>query len=368
MLVELSDPAPIIDRIRTTLVRRGAMAVLTEALSMIVRESTLGESYPGGSEAFIAAMSAGECPARSVCSDGELVSASFHSAEDATAIAGRLEALGLVVVSDNVYVDIAFVDPRRGLCMHCEWLEWRLDAEGYSYAWLAGTDCGELAAPPDWTQAKSRALAFRDVRDEPGRCLRLASEDGVESWLDFDTGRILVGLSQRDGDTPVQKTKEDFPKDHAPSTNGSLVNVVRGYLDEMEYKYLVVDAERTALKITETHGTYEVRITVDEQSRRVICHSLFGPRMPENRLVEILEAVARANDGLIIGNFELNFETSALCFKASFDADGVAFFPAMMHNMLVASMCVCEGYHDALMSVAFGGAKPAIAIAAVENG
>jgi hypothetical protein len=51
------------------------MSVLVEALTVIVRRLTLDVSWPGGTDAYLAAVYA-DSPARLACADGNLTSVS----------------------------------------------------------------------------------------------------------------------------------------------------------------------------------------------------------------------------------------------------------------------------------------------------
>jgi hypothetical protein len=175
------------------------VSVLVEALSLIIPRKVLDVSYPGGTDAFMSRMCDPAVPCRRVCADDRLVSVSFSGADEARIVGGELLALGIVALDDGRFYEMAFIDQAEGPTMPCDWIEWRKHKDGFSYCWLSGTDPDPMHAPANWTPEQSRSLTFHDFRDEPGRCLLLAEEDGKETWIDFNTGEIANGLSPRPG-------------------------------------------------------------------------------------------------------------------------------------------------------------------------
>lgn len=185
------------------------MCVLIEALTLVVRKLSLEIAYPGGSDAFLHATLELAQPPRFVCScDPELVNLSFYSPEHAEPCIELLLEHGFIELEDEStgFVDFALLDQHFGPALHCSWLEWKRHPEGFSYAWLAGTEPGDMAVPEDWTPERSRTMQRHDIRDDPGM-LRLQRKDGREVWLDLRTGREWVGLSHpRQLDGPPDTT------------------------------------------------------------------------------------------------------------------------------------------------------------------
>src|SRR4051812_179186 len=105
-------------------------------------------------------------------------------------------------------------------------------------------------------------MSRKDVRDEPGRCMRLSAEEGVETWLDLMTGRVLVGLSRRETDMNTPSTETTLAE-ASVSDSVALLDVVKDYLDEAGYTYLVVSPENIGFPIEETHALYNILINVD---------------------------------------------------------------------------------------------------------
>ena len=170
------------------------MSILVEAVSVIILRSALERKYPGGFDAFMRLLaSRRSLEHRYVCSDPHLVSLSYFTPDAADRGAELLTHAGLIEIQDNEFIDFAIVDQQYGPTLQCLWLAWDREPRGFTRAWLAGELPGGLSAPDGWTPDHALRIKRIDIREIPSRALKLAEEDGVETWLDFTTGRITVG-------------------------------------------------------------------------------------------------------------------------------------------------------------------------------
>jgi hypothetical protein len=92
------------------------MAVLVEAISIVIRCDAVVKAYEGGIKAFTATL-----PNQSLCSDGELACLRFMTPQAAQKYAEQLEARGLRHKAENKAADFVVVDQLSGLCSPCEW-------------------------------------------------------------------------------------------------------------------------------------------------------------------------------------------------------------------------------------------------------
>ena len=136
------------------------MAVLVEAISVIVRRDAIDRAVSGGWQGFISCV-----PNATLCTDGELVRVGFMGPQDVESFVDRLQNDGLVFLAEGACADIAIVDQQRGLTMPCEWLEFaRLPI---------GQDDGHVAAC--WLFEGPRIAAGIHL---PGKSLKFAVPDG----------------------------------------------------------------------------------------------------------------------------------------------------------------------------------------------
>jgi hypothetical protein len=104
------------------------MAVLCEAISVIVRRDSIDRYYEGGWSAFVH-----DLPHQKMCTDEELVSVGFWDPASVETYIRGLESKGLqfdpkkhmfaVFDQSRAINDIAVIDQRDGLTRPCEWIE-----------------------------------------------------------------------------------------------------------------------------------------------------------------------------------------------------------------------------------------------------
>lgn len=171
------------------------MSVLIEGVSLVVPVVTLDATWPGGAASFCRdVISTPASPARHVCSDGALVSVGFLHPADARVVIAELREHGLMELDPLRWHDVAIVDQEEGPSLPCAWLEWKRERGGPTTAWFANSESGTLAVPAGWAPERAPCLTRVDRRDEPGRMLKLAEEGELETWLDFKTGEVVIGM------------------------------------------------------------------------------------------------------------------------------------------------------------------------------
>ena len=360
------------------------MSVLIEALSLVIQRITLDLSWPGGADAFLEAMCAPDCPARRLCSDDKLVSVSFFSPDDALAVVAGLRENGLIELDDQRFHDLALVDQREGPTMPCAWLEWKQHRDGFTYAWLAGTEPGDMAAPADWTAEQSARLTRTDLRDEPGRMLKLAEEGDIETWLDFQTGQVTVGMKRlaertaggsgnSDGSAPSANDSpeevlmaEREPWQDADAGRG-LLGVVKSALAERNFKCHRFEDDSIFGRLRTDKATYELFVVADEERETVSFYLIFPTHAPEARRAAVAELCARANWEMFIGALDMDYSDGDVRFRSGIDVEDGVLSPTMVHNIISAAAWTLDNYHDALVKVMIAGEDPGTAFAGVST-
>jgi hypothetical protein len=147
----------------------------------------------------------------------------------------------------------------------------------------------------------------------------------------------------------------------------TLGDSIRAALDELEWRHQTLDDGRILARVKGSQAVYLIHFLVNESTQILGCYATTGCLVPEDRRMAIAEAITRANWGLPIGCFELDFSDGELRFRASMDVEGSILATKMVHNLAFATINTHDRYHQALMRVAFGDADPASAIAAAEG-
>lgn len=143
------------------------MAVLCEAISVLVPKSVVNERYPGGITEYKLAV-----PNNTYCSDGQLTRVGFMHSNDVIEWVGQLTDAGLVFIAETSgtaaqAIDIVVVDQLTGPTCPCSWLTTVVE-EGVRWAWITATGFGTKAAPMNWAPAQSASMVHHSPEAEAG--------------------------------------------------------------------------------------------------------------------------------------------------------------------------------------------------------
>lgn len=191
--------------------------------------------------------------------------------------------------------------------------------------------------------------------------VRLAAEGELETWLDLTTGRQLVGRVKRG---PAAAATEE----RRTSAATPLIEVAIAALEAGGWTSYEREEEGVVTyAIRGRRAGYDGVVVANEEARFLSAYCVFAPRVPEARRAAMLEAIARANFGLHTGAFEMDLDDGELRFRDGANLGRHLPSVSMVRDLIRFAIFMCDRYHDALMGVAFGGAEPAAAIAAVEE-
>ena len=147
-----------------------------------------------------------------------------------------------------------------------------------------------------------------------------------------------------------------------------LFEAVVDYLTEDDWKFNVVKND-TALMLSfrGEAGSWQCFATVDEEKQWFTFYSILPSNVPEEKRVEIAEFITRANYGLVIGNFEMDYGDGEVRYKTSVDVEGGELTPKMIENLMRANLMTMDRYFAGVMGVLYGDRDPAEAIAEMEE-
>jgi hypothetical protein len=149
---------------------------------------------------------------------------------------------------------------------------------------------------------------------------------------------------------------------------GQLFEAVVDYLTEDDWKFNVVkDDTALMLSFRGEAGSWQCFATVDEEKQWFTFYSILPSNVPEEKRVEIAEFITRANYGLVIGNFEMDYADGEVRYKTSVDVEGGELTPKMIENLMRANLMTMDRYFAGVMGVLYGDRDPAEAIAEMEE-
>lgn len=90
-------------------------------------------------------------------------------------------------------------------------------------------------------------------------------------------------------------------------------------------------------------------------------------RVPEAARLAVAEYLTRANYGLRIGNFEMDFDDGEVRYKSSIDFEGATLSAELVRHAIYPAAQTMDRYLPGMMAVVYGGKSPAEAIAEIEG-
>ncbi|MFO1037625.1 MAG: hypothetical protein U1E45_12315 [Geminicoccaceae bacterium] len=173
------------------------MAVLVEAISVVIRIDALLPAFGGALDAFRA-----EVPNDTLCADRELARVGFMVPDDTRQFVERLAGRGLVYLADGKARDLVVVDQQRGPAVACDWIEFghvAMDGDPsrrVACCRLAGSKQTTLATPPGWSfeRSLSSSFGFSPTAAVPQSLDFLRHERGFDVYRSRLTGEeVFVG-------------------------------------------------------------------------------------------------------------------------------------------------------------------------------
>jgi len=104
-----------------------------------------------------------------------------------------------------------------------------------------------------------------------------------------------------------------------------------------------------------------------EEQTQLLVYSICPVKTPEDRRMAVAELLTRANYGLFIGNFELDFDDGEIRYKTSIDVKDDRLSPALVKPLVYANVLMMDYYLPGIMSVIYGNVAPAEAVAKAEG-
>jgi hypothetical protein len=82
---------------------------------------------------------------------------------------------------------------------------------------------------------------------------------------------------------------------------------------------------------------------------------------------QVAEYITRANYGLRIGNFEMDYSDGEVRYKSSLDFEGEPLTPKLIKNAMYPAVHTMDLYLPGLLGVMYGNKTPAEAIREIEE-
>ncbi|MDJ0679265.1 MAG: YbjN domain-containing protein [Xenococcaceae cyanobacterium MO_167.B52] len=128
----------------------------------------------------------------------------------------------------------------------------------------------------------------------------------------------------------------------------------------------VEDDTALSLAFKGENGQWMCYARAKEVKEQFIFYSICPVNAPDERRRDMTEFLARANYGLPIGNFELDFRDGEIRYKTSIDVEGAELTPALVRSLVYTNVMTMDTYLPGIMAIIYGNISPEDAIAQIE--
>ncbi|MBD1929177.1 YbjN domain-containing protein [Trichocoleus sp. FACHB-90] len=115
------------------------------------------------------------------------------------------------------------------------------------------------------------------------------------------------------------------------------------------------------------NGQWMCLVKVREQQEQLIFYSISPVKAPENKRLVMAEFLSRANFGLSIGNFEIDFADGQIRYKTSIAAKGNGVNSVLIGHLIFANLLTMDEYLPGIMSIIYTELSAVEAIAQIES-
>lgn len=106
------------------------------------------------------------------------------------------------------------------------------------------------------------------------------------------------------------------------------------------------------------NGKWTCYAQAREEQEQFVFYSVCPLNAPEDKRQAIAEFITRANYGMIIGNFEMDFDDGEIRYKTSVDVEGATLLAPIVKQLVYANVLIMDRYLPGLMAVIYSDIDP----------
>lgn len=152
----------------------------------------------------------------------------------------------------------------------------------------------------------------------------------------------------------------------APHQPERALDRVQSYLNTLNWQYQFVGDDAIGATRIGTLGEFNCFIKVDEEDSQVLCYCVIPQKTAPQRRAAMSELLTRANYGLYLGNFEMDFDDGEVRFKTSLAFRGDLLTYPLLAQVIQPCVAAMNQYWQAIVQVN-KGTDPAAAILLAES-
>lgn len=137
--------------------------------------------------------------------------------------------------------------------------------------------------------------------------------------------------------------------------------------EQVSYQPLPHDPLSLAIRFEGLHGEWVSVATVREERQEFVFYSVLHQFVEEDARPRVAEYLMRANYGLVVGNFEMDFDDGEVRFRTGIDVEDDRLSEALTRALIYSNWVTMDRYLPGLQAVVRGEMAPNEAIEMAEN-
>ena len=154
----------------------------------------------------------------------------------------------------------------------------------------------------------------------------------------------------------------------SPTTDRQFFEEIVNFFEEDGWPFVQIEGEPLLQMVFQgENGKWTCYAKARDDQKQFVFYSVCPVNAPDSKRLAVAEFLTRANSGMIIGNFEMDFEEGEIRYKTSIDVEDDSLSSALIKRLVYANVMMIDGYLPGIMSVIYGDVTPRDAIAQIES-
>ena len=147
-----------------------------------------------------------------------------------------------------------------------------------------------------------------------------------------------------------------------------LIDTAVRFMKEEDWRFARrQDSSVLELRFHGDNGQWTCFAETREEQGQLVFYSICPLSTPADQRLAMAELLTRANFGLIMGNFEMDFADGEIRFKTSIDVEDDRLSVALVRSLVYANVLTMDKYLPSIARLLHGNISPAEAIDEVER-
>jgi len=154
----------------------------------------------------------------------------------------------------------------------------------------------------------------------------------------------------------------------SPPTDRQFFEEIVNFFEEDGWPFVQIEGEPLLQMVFQgENGKWTCYAKARDDPEQFVFYSVCPVNTPDSKRLAVAEFLTRANSGMMIGNFEMDFEDGEIRYKTSIDVEDDSLSCALIKRLVYANVMMMDAYLPGIMSVIYGDVTPLDAISQIES-